>query len=64
MISLIFVGSLSELPITFTLGIKLKLRKYKTEKLKLIVRVLILKTIFYLIQSCVVMFSQLYGGII
>ena len=44
LVYLIFVGSLSELPETFTLGIKLKLRKIQTEKLKMIVRVVIIKT--------------------
>ena len=43
-VSLILSGSLSELPETFTLGIKLKLRKIQTEKLKMIVRVVIIKT--------------------
>ena len=41
---LILSGSLSELLKTFTLGIKLKLRKIQTEKLKMIVRVVIIKT--------------------
>ena len=41
-VSLIFVGSLSELPKTFTLGIKLKLRHVQTEKLKIIVSVVII----------------------
>ena len=41
---LILSDSLSELPETFTLGIKLKLRKIQTEKLKMIVRVVIIKT--------------------
>ena len=40
----ILSGSLSELPKTFTLGIKLKLRKIKTEKLEIIIVVVILKT--------------------
>ena len=43
-ISAILSASLSELPETFTLGIKLRLRKIKTEKLKMIVRVVIIKT--------------------
>ena len=43
-VSLIFVGSLSELPETLTIGIKFKLRKIKTEKLEIIVRVVKLKT--------------------
>ena len=43
-ISVILSASVSELPETFTLGIKLKLRKIKTEKLKMIVRVVIIKT--------------------
>ena len=43
-VSMILSGSLSELPETFTLGIKLKLRKIQTEKLKMIVRVVIIKT--------------------
>ena len=37
MVSVVLAGSLSELPETFTLGIKSKLRKIQTEKLKLIV---------------------------
>ena len=43
-VSVILAGSLLELPETFTLGIKLKVRKNKTEKLNVIVRVLIHKT--------------------
>ena len=43
-VSLILSGSLSELSETFTLGIKLKLRKIKTEKLYIIVRIVKLKT--------------------
>ena len=43
-ISVILSASLSELPETFTLGIKLKLRKIQIEKLKMIVRVVIIKT--------------------
>ena len=43
-VSLILSGRVSELPKTFTLGIKLKLRKIQTEKLKMIVRVVIIKT--------------------
>ena len=40
----ILSASLSDLLETFTLGIKLKLRKIKTEKLKMIVRVVIIQT--------------------
>ena len=40
----ILSASLLGLPETFTLGIKLKLRKIQTEKLKMIVRVVIIKT--------------------
>ena len=36
-VSLILSGSLSELPETFTLRFKLKLRKIKTEKIEIIV---------------------------
>ena len=43
-VSLILSASPSELLETFTLGIKLKLRKIKTEKLEIIVRVVILQT--------------------
>ena len=43
-VSAILSASLSELPETITLGIKLKLRKIQTEKLKMIVRVVIIKT--------------------
>ena len=43
-VSLILSGSPSELPETFTLGIKLKFRKIKTEKLETIIVVVILKT--------------------
>ena len=43
-VSIIISGSLSELPENFTLGIKMKLRKIQTEKLKMIVRVVIIKT--------------------
>ena len=43
-VSVILSASLSKLPETFTLGIKLRLRKIKTEKLKMIVRVVIIKT--------------------
>ena len=43
-LSLILSGCLSELPETFTLGIKKKLRKIQTEKLKMIVRIVIIKT--------------------
>ena len=43
-VSIIISGSLSELPETFTLGIKIKLRKIQTEKLKMIVRVVIIQT--------------------
>ena len=55
-LSLILSGSLSELPETFTLGIILLVRKNKTDKLHMIVRVLILKTfwwktIIYFIQK-------------
>ena len=46
-VSVILSASLSELPETFRLGVKLKLRKIKTEKLKMIVRVVI---IFHLNQ--------------
>ena len=42
-VSLILSASLSELPETFTLGIKIKLRKIQTEKLKMIVRVVIIQ---------------------
>ena len=42
-VSIILSGSLSELPETFTLGIKIKLRKIQTEKLKIIVRVIIIQ---------------------
>ena len=42
-VSVILSGSLSELPETFTLGIKLKLRNVQTEKLKMIVIVVIFK---------------------
>ena len=41
-VSLINSGSLSELHKTFTLGIKLKLRKINTEKLGILDRVVIL----------------------
>ena len=44
MVTLTLSGSLSEIPETFTLGIKLKLRKIQTENLKMIVRVVIIKT--------------------
>ena len=44
MVFLILSGSLSELTETFILGIKLKLRKIKTEKSKRIVRVVIIQT--------------------
>ena len=40
----ILSASISKLPENFTLGIKLKLRKIKTEKLKMIVRVVIIQT--------------------
>ena len=43
-IFLILSASLSELLETFTLGSKLKLRKIQTEKLNMIVRVVIIKT--------------------
>ena len=43
LVYVIFSASLSELPETFTLGIKFKLRKIKTEKLKMIVIVVIIK---------------------
>ena len=43
-VSLILSVSLLELHKTFTLGIKLKLKKIQTEKLKMIVRVVIIKT--------------------
>ena len=43
-VSIIISGSLSELPETFTLGFKIKLRKIQTEKLKMIVRVVIIQT--------------------
>ena len=43
-VSAILSASLSELSETFMLGIKLKLRKIKTEKLEIIVRVVIHKT--------------------
>ena len=43
-ITIILSGSLSKLPKTFTLGIKLKLRNVQTEKLKMIVRVVIIQT--------------------
>ena len=44
-ISLVSVSvSLFELPDTFTLGIKLKLRNVQTEKLKMIVRFVIIQT--------------------
>ena len=46
-VSVILSDSLSELPKTFTIGIKLKLRKIKTKKLKMIVKVLILKTCWH-----------------
>ena len=45
-VSLILSGKLLEIPETFTLGIQLKLRKYKTEKLKVIVRVFIPKHVY------------------
>ena len=41
---LIFVDSLSELPETLTLGIKLKLRKMKTGNFEIIIVLVILKT--------------------
>ena len=44
LVSFILSFSLSELPETFTLRIKSKFRKIKTEKLELIVVVVILKT--------------------
>ena len=43
-VSIILSGKISELPETFTLGIELELRKIQTEKLKLIVRVVIIHT--------------------
>ena len=43
-VSVILFAILSELPETFTLGIRLKLRKIQTERLEIIVRVVILKT--------------------
>ena len=42
-VSKIISASISELPNTFRLGIKIKLRKIQTEKLKMIVRVVIIK---------------------
>ena len=42
--SVILSANLSELPKTFTLGVKLKLRLIQTEKLKMIDRVVIIKT--------------------
>ena len=47
----ILSGSLSELPETFTLGMKLKLRKIQTEKLKMIVRVVIIQTLSIIIPQ-------------
>ena len=41
-VTIIISGSLSELPETFTLGIKIKLRKIQPEKLKMIVRVVLI----------------------
>ena len=43
-VSVILSASLSELPKTFTLGIKLRLRKIRIEKLQMIIRVVIIKT--------------------
>ena len=42
-VSVIHSARISELPETFTLGIKLKFRKIQTEKLKMIVRVVIIE---------------------
>ena len=55
------------LPKTFTLGINLKIRNIKTDKLNMFVNILLLKTcwretLIYLIQPCIVKFSHYYYG--
>ena len=59
-LSLTHCDSLSELPETFRIGIKLKLRKIKTEKLKMIVRVVIIKT---LTENHILFYSILYENV-